>query len=290
MSAAKSSLSGPPAPWGNNGPPAPWGNNGPPAPWGNNGPPAPWGNNGPPAPAGRKEAPDPPAAAEPGSDPRRPDPASHRRLLSPGHTMTITAMVTTLALLTTAGVAAWQVGELHARMHAAMTSILHSMGQSQSSATQPARTSPPSQAASSPVATQPAGGTLAVAVAPAAAQVPHVQPVVTLLSNYFTAINRHDFQGYVSLFIPAIRASMQRFGRGYASTVDSDATLTGLVATGPQGLAATVTFTSHQHPADSPDHAACDRWDITVFVKHNGNGYRIRRPRPGFPDSVRSCA
>jgi hypothetical protein len=114
--------------------------------------------------------------------------------------------------------------------------------------------------------------------------------VTVLLTDYFAAINHHDFQGYARLFIPAIQATMQHFGSGYRSTVDSGATLTGVVPTGPQGLAATVTFTSHQDPAASPDHAACNRWDITIFLKQHGTSYRIRRPRPGFPNSVRACA
>ena len=111
-----------------------------------------------------------------------------------------------------------------------------------------------------------------------------------LLDSYFSAINRHDFQAYSSLFIPAIRVSLHNFGAGYQSTRDSRARLTGLAVTGPQGLAAMVTFVSHQNPADSPDHAACDRWHITLFLKHDGGGYHIRRHQPGFPaDTVRAC-
>ncbi|MGI8449734.1 MAG: hypothetical protein ACR2MP_21650, partial [Streptosporangiaceae bacterium] len=130
----------------------------------------------------------------------------------------------------------------------------------------------------------------AVTVAPAAAAQPHVHRVVTLLDSYFSAIDSRDFQGYSSLFIPAIRAGMQNFGSSYQSTRDSRARLTGLAATGPQGLAATVTFVSHQNRADSPDHAACNRWRVTVFVKRDGRGYHIRRHQPGFPaDTVRAC-
>jgi hypothetical protein len=117
-----------------------------------------------------------------------------------------------------------------------------------------------------------------------------VDRVVTLLDSYFSAINQHDFPAYRSLFIPAIRAGMHNFGASYQSTHDSRARLTGLAATGPQGLAAMVTFVSHQDPAASPDHAACNRWHITLFIKQDGRGYHIRRHRPGFPaDTVRAC-
>jgi hypothetical protein len=85
------------------------------------------------------------------------------------------------------------------------------------------------------------------------------------------------------------RNAAARTGAGYASTVDSAATLTGLIVAGPAGLAARVTFTSHQKPAASPDRAACDHWDITLFVRHRAARYQIRRPQPGFPQSVRAC-
>jgi len=129
-----------------------------------------------------------------------------------------------------------------------------------------------------------------VIVAPDVGFQPHVHRVALLLDRYFGAINQHDFQAYSSLFIPAIRVSMRNFGSGYQSTRDSRATLTGLVPTGPQGLGAIVTFVSHQNPAESPDHARCDRWHITLFLKRNGGSYHIRRHRPGFPaDTVRAC-
>ena len=130
----------------------------------------------------------------------------------------------------------------------------------------------------------------AVTVNPAAAGQPHADRVVTLLNSYFSAINQHDFPAYRRLFIPGIRAGMHNFGASYQSTHDSRARLAGLAATGPQGLAAMVTFVSHQDPAASPDHAACDRWHITLFIKRDGRGYHIRRHQPGFPaDTVRAC-
>jgi hypothetical protein len=49
-------------------------------------------------------------------------------------------------------------------------------------------------------------------------------------------------------------------------------------------------FVSHQNPADSPDHAACNRWHVTVFLKREGHSYHIRRHHPGFPaDRVQAC-
>ncbi len=204
-------------------------------------------------------------------------------------------MVTAVALLATGGVAAWQVGQLRSRIPVTDTSLAM-RGTGAERTPGPGRTS---RAVSSPPADSPATGSPAtgspaargaVTVAPAAAAQPHVHRVVMLLDNYFSAINRHDFQAYSSLFIPAIRVGLHNFGTAYQSTRDSRARLTGLSATGPQGLAATVTFVSHQSPAQSPDHAACDRWHITLFLKRGGPGYHIRRHQPGFPaDTVRAC-
>jgi hypothetical protein len=241
-----------------------------------------------PAPVGRPQPDGPAGAAAPVSDPLPAAvPATRRRRLSSGQAMTITATLTTLALLATGGVAAWQVHELHSRLHRAAASLPTGRAQPSSPATS-ARPSSTAPAAS----TEPSPGARGrpVSVTTGAAGRPHLGAVLALLDSYFAAINRHDFLAYRRLFIPAIQASLQHFGAGYASTVDSAAELTGLIVTGPEGLAARVTFTSHQKPAASPNHAACDHWDITLFLKHRAGQYQIRRPRPGFPQSVRACS
>jgi hypothetical protein len=296
-------------PWAASPPPWPAGD----APWAASSPPWPagdaqWAASSPPWPAG-----DAPWAVSPGpaaedqaaavitesrgtslpGAPRtaRPDRrfGPYRRpRLSPGHGMTITAMLTTLALLGTLAAAAWQVGHIRSQAPAAGTSLAARASGTGRRAGTPDPGPSPARAAPSVSPGAPAAS--AVTVAPAAAGEPHVDRVVTLLDSYFSAINQHDFPAYRSLFIPAIRAGMHSFGASYQSTHDSRARLAGLAATGPQGLAATVTFVSHQNPAASPDHAACDRWHITLFIKRDGRGYHIRRHRPGFPaDTVRAC-
>lgn len=228
-----------------------------------------------------------PPAAPPSAGPRR------RPRLSPGHGTTVTAMVTAVVLLATGATAAWKAGQLRSRMPATNTSLAMPASRAGRPGRSPGRGHTPARAASTPatgsgITGPPARG--AVRIAPAAAIQPHAQQVAAVLDSYFSAINRHDLQAYRSLFIPAIRASLRNFGAGYQSTRDSRARLTGLAATGPLGLAAAVTFVSHQIPADSPDHAACDRWHITVFLRNNSAGYRIRRHQPGFPpDTVRPC-
>ena len=210
-----------------------------------------------------------PRAARPG---RRFRPYRWPRL-SPGHGMTITAMVTTLALLGTLGAAAWQVGHIRSQTPRRRDQPGRAGLRNRTPGRPPDPGPSPARAAPSVSPGAPAASG-AVTVAPAAAGQPHRHGVVTLLDRYFSAINAHDFQAYRSLFIPAMRAGLHNFGVSYHSTHDSRARLTGLAATGPLGLAAMVTFVSHQNPAASPDHAACNRWHITLFIKRDGHGYR----------------
>ncbi len=217
-----------------------------------------------------------------------------------GHRMTITAMSVTLALVGTAGVAVWQVSQVHAQPSMASDSMRTqptglATGSGHRGSTQPAAhgSAPLPRASAKHRLTRPApaapAGNAVVAVAPLAADVPDVRPVVALLTTYFESINSQNFAEYQSLFVPSIQRTMTHFGSGYAGTFDSGATLTQLVATGPHGLAATVAFISHQNPANSPDGAGCDSWLITLFLKRQGNALRIRPPRPGFPQSVLAC-
>jgi hypothetical protein len=199
---------------------------------------------------------------------------SSRRAAWSGHRMTITAMVVTLALVGTAGIAAWQVSQLHAQPGAVATGV-HRPDNGLAAARGGATPAPV--------------GNGVVAVGPQAARGPQVRAVVALLTTYFESINDQNFAQYQSLFVPSIQRVMTHFGSGYAGTFDSGATLTQLVATGPHGLAATVAFISHQNPANSPDGASCDSWLITLFLKRQGTGLHIRHPRPGFPQSVLAC-
>ena len=141
----------------------------------------PWPASTPPWAVRADPAAEDPAAAviirDPGASPpdtggaARPE---RRSRLSPGHGMTITAMVTTVALLLTGGIAAWQVGQMRSRPSAANTSLAVSgtgkarPGQTQSPAATPARPAP------SP--SGPPAGPGVVTVTPAAAARPHVRP------------------------------------------------------------------------------------------------------------------
>ena len=137
------------------------------------------------------------------------------------------------------------------------------------------------------------GATVAVAVAVASAVGRNAArpQVIALLDRYFSAINQHDYAAYAQLLDPQAlqRSPASAFYTGDGSTADTGETLTGLADMSSGGVAAAVTFTSHQQPADSPDHSDCDNWSITLYLVPQGAGYLIGLPPPGYQGSFASC-
>lgn len=131
-----------------------------------------------------------------------------------------------------------------------------------------------------------------VTVAPGVAGNPAAGPITRLLTAYFTAINSHDFSGYQALLDSRMRRSvtLSKFAAGYRSTTDSAEKLVGISATADGRTAAAVTFSSHQDPAESPDHAACTSWAITLFLERSGRGFLIGQPAPGYHAVHHSCS
>ena len=130
-----------------------------------------------------------------------------------------------------------------------------------------------------------------ITTSPAAASGPHTAAVVAFLTRYFTAINDHDFAAYKRLFSTSLRGGLSRtaFARGYGSSQDSQATLQSIAGTGQAELAAAVTFTSHQRPAASPKHTACNVWTISLYLAQHGSGYVIVSPPSSYQASVSTC-
>jgi hypothetical protein len=132
----------------------------------------------------------------------------------------------------------------------------------------------------------------AVTVGAGASQDPNAASVSAFLDQYFTAINAHDYQSYLSLLSPQVQQGMTQaqFEKGYRSTADSNETLVGISTVSDGDMAAEVTFTSHQNPADSPDHSeSCTNWDITLFLAQGGSGYRIDPAPSGYQSSYQAC-
>ena len=124
-----------------------------------------------------------------------------------------------------------------------------------------------------------------------AAQQASTGQVVAFLGTYFAAINHRDYQAYISLFDDPARPfrNEQQFLSGYQTTTDSDPTLVALAPASTGEWAATVTFISHQSPADSATHSSCTSWDITLYLGPRGNSYLIELPPAGYQPSRVAC-
>jgi hypothetical protein len=130
-----------------------------------------------------------------------------------------------------------------------------------------------------------------VSVAAAAAATPVSPQVLTLLDRYFTAINGHNYSEYSSVLDQQMKQDnpSSSFATGYATTTDSAETITGISDTGSGDLAVTVTFTSHQNPADSPDNSSCTDWTITLYLVPQDGSYLIGSPPSSYSPSYQAC-
>jgi hypothetical protein len=113
-----------------------------------------------------------------------------------------------------------------------------------------------------------------------------------VLASYFTAINQHDYRQYASLLAPALQQGVTpaSFASGYGSTTDSGMTLTSIASAASGLVAASVTFTSRQDPAASPDGSPCDNWQITLYLQSDGDSYQIGSPPSGYHAAYAPCA
>jgi hypothetical protein len=147
----------------------------------------------------------------------------------------------------------------------------------------------PSPTTASPSPTKTPG---LVQVAPSVAGNPQTPQIAAMLSTYFSAINARDYTAYYALLSPQQQQqiSQSQFSKGFASTKDLGETLQSLSA-GPGGTTvASVTFTSHQNPANSVDgHQSCTRWRISLYLQHSGNGYVIAKPPSSYHASYAAC-
>lgn len=133
----------------------------------------------------------------------------------------------------------------------------------------------------------------AVTVAASVSQDPNASSVASFLGQYFTAINTRDYQSYSSLLSPQLQQGLtqSQFENGYRSTVDSNETLVNISTASDGDLAAEVTFTSHQDPADSPDQSeSCTNWDISLFLAPGNSGYVIDPSPSGYKASYQPCS
>jgi hypothetical protein len=218
----------------------------------------------------------PPAVASPGLPPLGRVPG--------GRSGMAVAIAAGLMIVLAGGGLAWTYLRHHPAAAAAPGAAGPARGSHGGGSQPPASPSPPASSPFAPGARLPSS----VAIAPGARQQPGAQQVASFVQRYFIAIDSHNYGEYIALFQPRLRPTRGQFGRGYRGTTDSGATLAGLSATA-QGLAAAVTFTSHQPPANSPTHTSCTAWEITLYLQQRGHGYRIVSPPPGYHAHYRAC-
>lgn len=130
-----------------------------------------------------------------------------------------------------------------------------------------------------------------VTLSDSAALDPAAPEVLALLSQYFQAVNTHDYQLYQDIHAADAQASLDpdSFRLGFESTEDSDAVVT-VIGVQPDGQpTAEVTFTSTQNSVDGPNGDTCDRWDITLFLEPDGDGYLITTPPSTYHASHQPC-
>ena len=175
----------------------------------------------------------------------------------------------------------------------------HPSSQPTSSApTQPASSVPAATttapASHTPTASPSASKTAAstVAMSPSAAASHAAARVRTLVERYFTAINAHDYAAYSSLLDAQMQQNnpQSKFASGYATTRDSAEKITSIADTGAGGVAATVTFTSHQNPADSINNSSCTAWTITLYLQPQNGSYVIGVPPAGYRSVHQDCS
>lgn len=115
-----------------------------------------------------------------------------------------------------------------------------------------------------------------VALSPSAEAVPRAQEIADLLSRYFTAINRHDYDAWLTTVSTAqAKRDRDSWTVDYSTTYDDDIYISDIEKGDP--TAVRMQFVSHQSlefaPAELP--AECVRWDVTYEVLDEGVGLRV---------------
>jgi hypothetical protein len=130
-----------------------------------------------------------------------------------------------------------------------------------------------------------------VSLGPGVASNPAEPAVEKTLTEYFQGINAHNYAEYASALDAQERAAEpeSKFNSGYSSTSDSGMKLTSLASTGSGGLAATVTFTSHQSAGSGIDGSTCNHWTLTLYLVQQGAGYLQGAAPSGYQPTYSDC-
>jgi hypothetical protein len=160
-----------------------------------------------------------------------------------------------------------------------------------SASAQPSASATPSASASTSVSASASPSAGLVSLAPGVASNPAAPAVEKTLTNYFQGINTHNYAEYSSALDAQEQAGEPEsaFRSGYKSTTDSGMKLISLESTGNGGLAATVTFTSHQDSGTGIDGSPCNNWNLTLYLVQQGTNYLQSAAPSGYKPTYSDC-
>ncbi|MCR3719186.1 MULTISPECIES: hypothetical protein [Prauserella salsuginis group] len=161
----------------------------------------------------------------------------------------------------------------------------------------PSRTSRPAAPATSaaPNSVEPADqpGPTRVQLTSDAAAHPDAKVVRGVLQNYFDAINRRDYDLWVTTVVAerAALQSEQEWRENYRSTQDGSIRVYRIEAAPDDGLTALLGFTSLQDAADAPDdlQSDCIRWRLAFPLTKAEGDWRIGTVPPGTVPEQSRC-
>lgn len=126
-----------------------------------------------------------------------------------------------------------------------------------------------------------------VAVSAAAAQHPRAEAIRDTLQTYFDAINRRDFQAWLTVVGPdqAANQSEADWAHAYGTTVDSNLMIAEI---GDDPLRVRTLFTSEQDVEFAPKRlpATCITWDLTYLLTEQDGALTLS----GIDPSTQSMA
>lgn len=134
----------------------------------------------------------------------------------------------------------------------------------------------PAQASTAGDTAPTTAGPVAVKLSPSAQATPHARDIADLISRYFTAINRHDYDAWLATVTTAqSQRDRDNWTVDYSTTKDSDVYISDITAGKP--LTVRMQFISHQAISFAPPQlpAECVRWDVTYQVIDEGVGLRV---------------
>lgn len=119
-------------------------------------------------------------------------------------------------------------------------------------------------------------GPVQVALSPSAENAAQARDVADVIARYFGAINRHDYDAWLSTVTTGqARRDRDSWTIDYSTTHDSDVYISDITPGDP--LTVRMQFVSHQSLEFAPAALAaeCVRWDVTYQVLDEGVGLRV---------------